>query len=157
MIESTLVYLIKDDDYLMLLRNKKANDINQNKWIGVGGKKESNESFEECAIRETYEETGLSIQSIEQRGMIDFHYEDKESEKIYVYTTRNFTGVIHECNEGQLAWINKNRVLDLNLWEGDRIFLNYILNDKKDLFYLHLFYDKYDKLVKYELGESNDE
>ncbi len=157
MIESTLVYLIKDDDYLMLLRNKKANDINQNKWIGVGGKKESNESFEECAIRETYEETGLSIQSIEQRGMIDFHYEDKESEKIYVYTTRNFTGVIHECNEGQLSWINKNRVLDLNLWEGDRIFLNYILNDKKDLFYLHLFYDKYDKLVKYELGESNDE
>lgn len=157
MIKSTLVYLIKDDDYLMLLRNKKANDINQNKWIGVGGKKESNESFEECAIRETYEETGLSIQSIEQRGMIDFHYEDKESEKIYVYTTRNFTGVIHECNEGQLSWINKNRVLDLNLWEGDRIFLNYILNDKKDLFYLHLFYDKYDKLVKYELGESNDE
>ncbi len=157
MIESTLVYLIKDDDYLMLLRNKKANDINQNKWIGVGGKKESNESFEECAIRETYEETGLSIQSIEQRGMIDFHYEDKESEKIYVYTTRSFTGVIHECNEGQLSWINKNRVLDLNLWEGDRIFLNYILNDKKDLFYLHLFYDKYDKLVKYELGESNDE
>lgn len=157
MIESTLVYLIKEDDYLMLLRNKKANDINQNKWIGVGGKKESNESFEECAIRETYEETGLSIQSIEQRGMIDFHYEDKESEKIYVYTTRNFTGVIHECNEGQLSWINKNRVLDLNLWEGDRIFLNYILNDKKDLFYLHLFYDKYDKLVKYELGESNDE
>lgn len=70
MIESSLVYLVKDNQYLMLLRNKKAHDINQNKWIGVGGKKEKNESFEECAIRETYEETGLKVHFLEHRGII---------------------------------------------------------------------------------------
>ena len=157
MIESSLVYLINDNQYLMLLRNKKTHDINQNKWIGVGGKKEKNESFEECAIRETYEETGLKVHLLEHRGIIDFHYEDKESEKIYVYTSTNFSGLLHECNEGELSWINKNEVLHLNLWEGDRIFLNYILNDKNDLFYLHLFYDKYDKLIEYKLGEDEYE
>lgn len=94
---------------------------------------------------------------LEHRGIIDFHYEDKETEKIYVYTSTNFSGLIHECNEGELSWINKNEVLHLNLWEGDRIFLNYILNDKNDLFYLHLFYDKYDKLIKYKLGEDEYE
>ena len=103
MIESTLVYLIQNDYWLMLLRNKKTNDINQNKWIGVGGKKEKNETIEECAIRETFEETGLKIQSLQYHGLVLFDYEKAETEKIYVYTSNDFTGVIHECNEGTLS------------------------------------------------------
>ena len=150
MIESTLVYLIQNDHWLMLLRNKKINDINQNKWIGVGGKKEKNETIEECAIRETFEETGLKIQSLHYHGVVLFDYEKAESEKIYVYTSTDFTGVIHECNEGTLSWIKREDILNLNLWHGDKLFLNHLFHHFNDLFCLHLVYDKDDSLIHYD-------
>ena len=150
MIESTLVYLIQNDYWLMLLRNKKTNDINQNKWIGVGGKKERNETIEECAIRETFEETGLKIQSLQYHGLVRFDYEKAESEKIYVYTSNDFTGVIHECNEGTLSWIKREDILNLNLWQGDKLFLNHLFHHFNDLFCLYLVYDKDDSLIHYD-------
>ncbi len=154
MIISSVVYLIQNDSYLMLYRNKKKNDLNANKWIGVGGKKESNETIEECAIRETLEETGLQIQILDFRGIVHFEYENKEPEEIYVYTSTSFTGKLCETCEGTLSWIPKAEILNLALWEGDKIFLEYLLQENKDLFHLKLVYDKYDKLIHYELGEK---
>ena len=153
MIESSLVYLIQDDKWLMLLRNKKKNDLNQNKWIGVGGKKLSDETIEECAIRETYEETGLRIQSLDFRGIINFYYENKEMEKITLYTSNDFNGEMHDCNEGTLCWIKQDKILDLELWEGDKIFLKYLFSNKNALFSLDLSYDNNDKLIRSEFGE----
>ncbi len=154
MIISSVVYLIQNDSYLMLYRNKKKNDLNANKWIGVGGKKESNETIEECAIRETLEETGLQIQALDFRGIVHFEYENKEPEEIYVYTSTSFTGKLCKTREGTLSWIPKAEILNLALWEGDKIFLEYLLQENKDLFHLKLVYDKYDKLIHYELGEK---
>ena len=153
MIESSLVYLIQDDKWLMLLRNKKKNDLNLNKWIGVGGKKLSNETIEECAIRETYEETGLHIQNLDFRGVINFYYENKEMEKITLYTSNDFNGEMHDCNEGTLCWIKQDKILDLELWEGDKIFLKYLFSNKNALFSLNLSYDSNDKLIHSEFGE----
>ena len=153
MIESSLVYLIQDDKWLMLLRNKKKNDLNQYKWIGVGGKKLSDETIEECAIRETYEETGLRIQSLDFRGIINFYYENKEMEKITLYTSNDFNGEMHDCNEGTLCWIKQEKILDLELWEGDKIFLKYLFSNKNALFSLNLSYDNSDKLIRSEFGE----
>ncbi len=154
MIQSSVVYLIHHDSYLMLYRNKKKNDLNANKWIGVGGKKESNESIDECAIRETLEETGLLIHTLDFRGIIHFEYENKESEEIYVYTSNDFTGELTTTCEGTLFWIQKDKILDLPLWEGDKIFLKYLLQEKKERFQLKLVYDSNDQLIHYELGEK---
>lgn len=149
MVVSTLCYLEKDNKYLMLLRNKKEKDVNEGKWIGVGGKCEKGESPEECVIRETFEETGIKLESLKMRGVMTFASEGWEDEYIFVYTSDKFSGHITECNEGELAWIDKDKIMDLNLWNGDRIFLDIMINSDK-LFSIKLSY-KGDDIVDKQL------
>ena len=128
--KTVLCYLEKDNKYLMLLRNKKKEDINAFKWIGVGGHIEPYESKEVALIREVKEETGLTIQSYKYRGELIFINNDF-SEVMYLYTSDDFIGEIINCDEGELHWIDKDKIMDLNLWEGDRAFLSLLINTKK--------------------------
>ncbi len=129
MIISTLCYIEKDNKYLFLHRTKKKNDVNEGKWIGVGGRLEPGESPEECVCRETEEETGLVLDSYKMRGVLTFSSEGWEDECIFVFTSNEFHGEERACDEGDLRWIDKESVKDLNLWEGDRLFLPKILDD----------------------------
>ena len=146
MILSTLCYIEKDNQVLMLHRTKKSIDPNGGKWIGVGGKLEQNESPDECIIREVYEETGLHIQP-QLRGILTFILPKWENEITFLYTSNNFEGILKECNEGQLQWIEKNKVLNLKLWEGDKYFLPKLL-ETNDFFTMKLIYDKKDQLLE---------
>ena len=137
---ATLCYLEKDNKYLMLYRNKKEIDINKGKWIGVGGKMEKGETPEQCLIREVWEETGYTLNSYEYRGIVIFNYNEDDPLFMYVYTSSNFSGIEKECNEGDLKWIPKNEILDLKLWEGDKIFLK-LLFENSPFFYLNLNYE----------------
>lgn len=141
---SSCVYLIKDDQWLMLYRNKKDNDINFGKYIGVGGKLKENETIEECAIREVKEETGLTVNSLKKMGDVLFLYPDNE-EMITVYTSSDYKGTLIECDEGTLQFVKQDRILELDLWEGDKIFLNKMM--KNESFHLALQYDKYGDLL----------
>ena len=143
---TTLCYLEKDNKYLMLLRNKKKNDLNEGKWIGIGGGFEQGESPEECAKREIFEETGLDATELNLRGIITFDNDIQETEYMFLFTSKCFSGTLtDECNEGELAWINKYDILSLNLWEGDKYFLELLTTDEP-FFSMKLSYSK-DKLV----------
>lgn len=131
MIMSTTCYIKDGDKYLMLHRTKKEKDINEGKWIGIGGKFEKNESPEECIIREAKEETGLDLKKLDLRGFVTYVSEDWETEYMYVFVSDEFDGELIECNEGDLKWIDKKDLYDLNMWEGDREFLKIILDTKK--------------------------
>lgn len=149
MIDSTLCYIEKDDCYLMLYRNKKKNDLNAGKWIGVGGKCEPGETPDECICREVKEETGLTLTKYQYRGVINFISEAWEDERIFLYTATDYDGEItSECNEGDLKWIPKTEIMNLSLWEGDRYFLEELLKDKD--VNMTLSYDKNDRLVSFE-------
>lgn len=151
MIFSSLCYIEKDEKYLMLHRTKKKNDINENKWIGIGGKFEVGESPEECIIREVKEETGLTLNSYKFRGIITYISKTWETEYVCLFTSDNFSGKLIECNEGDLKWIDKKEVLNLKTWEGDKIFINKIQKDDK-FFTIKFEYDG-DTLLKYDLKE----
>lgn len=140
MIISTLCYLIKNDSMLMLLRNRKKDDVNEGKWIGVGGRLDPKESPDECLTREVKEETGLSLSDYRMRGILSFSSEGYEEELIFLYTSESFSGELSDCNEGELSWIPFSKLPDLNLWEGDRIFLKLLLSDSP-FFTLKLSYD----------------
>lgn len=127
--ETTLCYIEKNNKYLMLHRIKKENDMNKNKWIGVGGKLETGETSDECLIREVREETGLILTSYKHRGDVTFNSTVYESEIMHLYTADKFYGKIIPCNEGVLEWIDRDEVLKLPTWEGDLIFLNLIRTD----------------------------
>ena len=147
MISTTLCYIEQDGKYLMLLRNKKKDDLNEGKWIGVGGKNEPGETPDECVRRETKEETGLTLRSVRLRGVIEFISEKWEDEHMYLYTSSDFEGELTECDEGELAWIPKSEIFRLPLWEGDKVFFNYLLADEP-FFHLELRYDERDELVQ---------
>lgn len=151
MILTTICYIEKNEKYLMLHRTKKKNDINKNKWIGIGGKFEKGESPEECIVREVKEETGLLLKSYRLRGIITYTFTSFETEYMYIFTSDNFEGDLIECNEGELEWIDKEKVMDLNLWEADRIFLEKIEKDS-NFFTMKCEYDG-DKLIRYTLNE----
>ena len=138
---SVLCYIEKDEKYLMLYRNKKKNDVNGGKWIGVGGKLEENESPDEALLREVKEETGLTLTSYRFRGIITFVSDTWEGEYMYLYTADGFDGEIIECNEGELSWIDKSSVLDLPTWEGDRIFLTRLLDNDSEPMFIKLTYE----------------
>lgn len=124
MILSTVCYIEQEGKYLMLHRTKKKNDVNQDKWIGVGGKFEDKESPEECVIREVQEETGLTLQEYQLRGVVTYVADEWETEYMYVFTATKVTGeMASDCVEGDLQWVEKDKLLDLNLWEGDKLFL----------------------------------
>lgn len=139
MLLTTLCYIEQDGNYLMLYRNKKENDINEGKWIGVGGRFEEGETPEECMMREVKEETGLTVESFIYRGLVTFIQEDGIIEYMHLYTINGFSGDLIECNEGTLKWIKKEEVFGLKLWEGDKIFLKLLL-EEKDYFSLKLRY-----------------
>lgn len=144
---STLCYLIRDGKYLMLHRNKEKEDINEGKWIGVGGHNEPGESPEECIKREVKEETGLELKEMDFRGFITFTYGEGVTEYISLFTSCDFSGEETECSEGELKWIDIDKVMDLELWEGDRIFLK-LLQERKTFFSLKLEYDLEDNLKR---------
>lgn len=145
---TTLCYIEKDGKYLMLHRTKKEQDENKGKWIGVGGHFEAMESPEDCVKREVLEETGLTITSFRFRGIITFCL-DGVTEYMHLFTADGFSGSLRSCDEGDLAWIEKEKIPSLNLWEGDRIFLR-LLNEERPFFSLKLIYEK-EKLVAAEL------
>ena len=120
---TTLCYIERDGKYLMLHRTKKENDLNRDKWIGVGGKFEDEESPEDCVLRETLEETGLSLTAFRLCGVITFLSDKWEGEYMYLFHATGFTGELIDCDEGELTWVDKETVLRLPTWEGDRIFL----------------------------------
>lgn len=145
MINTTLCYLEQNGCYLMLHRVKKENDLNQDKWIGVGGKFEDGESPEDCLLREVKEETGLTLTSYRCRGLLTFLSDRWETEYIFLYTADGFTGTLTECSEGNLEWVEKSRIGALNLWEGDLLFLRR-LAEEGPFFSLKLRYEG-DRLV----------
>jgi len=123
---TTLCYIERDGQYLMLHRTMKENDLNHDKWIGIGGKFEDKESPEECVIRETMEETGLTLTSYKYRGIVTFVSDKWETEYMHLFTADGFEGELIDCDEGELEWISKDKLLELTLWEGDKIFLRLI-------------------------------
>jgi 8-oxo-dGTP diphosphatase len=147
MIETTLCYIEQNTQYLMLHRTKKKKDPNSGKWVGVGGKIEKGESVEECLLREVREETGLELIKYQYRAKIYFYSDIYYNEIMHLYTASEFTGDLIECEEGELVWIDKFKVLELNLWQGDKIFIQRLLEDDNKPFILHLYYEG-DKLVK---------
>ncbi|WP_101773305.1 NUDIX domain-containing protein [Peptostreptococcus faecalis] len=152
---TTLCYMEKNEQYLMLHRNKKEKDINKGKWIGVGGKLEKGETPMECILREIHEETGYKAEKCNFKGIIVFNYNDNPSEHMYLYTCSEFTGEMKPCEEGDLKWIEKEEVFKLNLWEGDKIFLDLIKKDSP-FFYLTLDYN-YDDLMNYKIEYEEGE
>ena len=127
---TTLCYIENDGKYLMLHRVKKQNDMNEGKWIGVGGHTENQESPEECLLREVKEETGLTLTSYKFRGLVTFINSECESELMCVFTADGYTGELIECNEGELP-----------TWEGDKAFLNLLLSEEKRFFSVKLQYE----------------
>lgn len=138
---TTICYLEKDNCYLMLHRVKKKNDINKDKWIGIGGHIEDGESPDECVVREAMEETGLTLNSYKLRGFITFVSNCYGSVYMFLYTSDDFSGDMNtHCNEGELEWIKKDKIFDLPLWEGDKVFFH-LLETRKDFFSLKLVYN----------------
>ena len=142
---TTLCYIQKDHQYLMLHRISKKNDVNQNKWIGVGGHFEYGESPEECSIREVKEETGYTLTSYRYRGLVTFVFADIETEYMSLFTADGFEGEQIPCNEGTLEWVDISDLEKLNLWEGDKIFFR-LLEENIPFFSLKLVYNKDGKL-----------
>ncbi len=148
---TTLCYIEKDGKYLMMHRVKKKNDINKDKYIGVGGHFEYGESPDECLLREVKEETGLVLTSYRARGIITFIYGDSVVEYMHLYTADGFEGEIIDCDEGTLEWIDKDAVNELPIWEGDRIFFR-LLAENRPYFSLKLVYSETDKLVDVQIN-----
>ena len=126
---STLCYIEKDDKYLMLHRTVKENDVNKDKWIGVGGHFEYGESPEECLLREVKEETGYTLTSWAYRGIVTFVYGEDVVEYMSLYTADGFEGEPIDCDEGELEWVEKSKIETLKLWEGDKIFFDLLERD----------------------------
>ena len=152
---TTLCYIEKEDSYLMLHRVKKENDINKDKWIGIGGHFENAESPEECLLREVKEETGLTLHSWRFRGLVTFVTLQGVAEYMCLFTSDDFSGELAECDEGDLEWVKKERFPELNLWEGDYIFLR-LLEERETFFSLKLVYDG-DELIEVILDGSKIE
>ena len=137
---TTLCYIRRGNQYLMLHRVKKENDLNHDKWVGVGGKFERDESPDECLLREVREETGLTLTDYRCRGVVTFLSDEWETEYMYLYTATGFTGTIRECDEGALEWVDIDAVPSLPLWAGDRIFFR-LLREDRPWFSLKLRYE----------------
>ena len=140
--ETTLGYIEWNGCYLMLYRNKKNNDPNEGKWIGIGGHIENGETPDDCFVREVREETGIVLNNFTKRGVIDFISDSAENERMHLYTASS------DCNEGTLKWIPKEEILQLNLWEGDKHFLTPLINGDSNI-RLRLVYEGW-TLVKVE-------
>lgn len=138
---TTLCYIENNDCYLMLHRTKKKKDVNKDKWIGVGGHAEGNETPQECLLREVKEETGLLLTSYKFRGLITFISDEYEAEMMCLFTADGYTGELITCDEGELEWVKKSDVPQLPTWEGDAQFLKLLLEDEKRFFAMKLRYE----------------
>lgn len=143
---TTLCHIEKDGKYLMLHRIKKENDLNHDKWVGIGGKFEDKESPEECNFRETLEETGLTLNSARYCGIVTFVSDKWETEYMHIFHSADFCGEIKECDEGALEWVEIEKLYSLPIWEGDKIFLR-LIEENAPFFSLKLEYEG-DKLIK---------
>lgn len=138
---TTLCYLEKDGCYLMMHRVKKKNDVNQDKWVGVGGHAERYESPEDCLLREVWEETGLKLTGYRFRGIVTFALKDVETQYMCLYTADRWEGELNwDCPEGELEWVPKEKVKDLPLWDGDLVFFR-LLEEEAPFFSLKLAYE----------------
>ena len=138
---TTLCYIENEQsEYLMLHRTKKENDLNHDKWIGAGGKFEGNETPEECLLREVDEETGFTLTGYRFRGIVTVVSDEWEGEYMHLFTADKYKGTLRDCNEGELAWVPQKDVLNLNLWEGDHIFLRELMENDR-FFSLKLVYE----------------
>ncbi len=146
---STLCYVESDGRYLMLHRVKKEKDVNKDKWIGIGGGFEENESPEDCMRREMLEETGLFPEELKLRSVVTFVIEGGECEQMFLFKCGSFSGKMTECSEGTLEWIPKEEIYGLDLWEGDRLFLGKI-EDDCPFFTMKLVYDSAGTLLEAE-------
>ena len=144
---STLCYIQREGKYLMLHRTVKKNDVNKDKWIGVGGHFEADESPEECLLREVKEETGYTLTSYRYRGLVTFVSGNGVTEYMSLFTADGFVGEAIPCDEGELEI---DRIEELNIWEGDKIFFR-LLKERQDFFSLKLVYDGSDRLVEVKL------
>lgn len=146
LINTSLCYIEKNDSYLMIHRTKKENDCNKDKWIGIGGKFEEGESPEECACREVLEETGITLNSFEYRGIVTFVSTDEKGvyyELMHLFWSNDFSqngDALPECNEGDLEWVKKDKMNDLPHWKGDELFLDLIARNSP-FFSLKLIYE----------------
>ncbi len=138
--KTTLCYIQKDEQYLMLHRVKKEKDENKDKWIGIGGHFEAEESPEDCLLREVKEETGLTLTKWAFRGIVTFVSDLWDTEYMFLYTADEYEGELKECDEGNLEWIEKSKVYDLPIWEGDKVFFK-LLEDRETFFSLKLCYE----------------
>lgn len=143
--ETTLCYIYGPEGVLMLHRTKKENDINKDKYIGVGGHIEQGESPDECVVREVLEETGLRMRRFRLRGIITFVIDDID-ELTFLYTCDDYIGELRECNEGELIWVKEEKIESLPIWEGDKIFFR-LLQEREDVFSLKLYYI-HDRLIE---------
>ena len=137
--QTTLCYIEKDGCYLMLHRVKKEHDENRDKWIGIGGKFQEGESPEDCLLRETKEETGLTLTDYRYRGLVTFVSDEWGTDQMHLFTAGGFSGDLRECDEGVLEWVPRETLLSLPMWEGDRIFLD-LLERNEPFFSLKLVY-----------------
>ena len=144
-INTVTCYLIRGDEFLLLYRNKKKNDFNKGKYIGVGGHIEEGETPEEAIDREVKEETNLDIISKELRALIIFYFDEFE-EHMYLYTSRDYKGEIKECDEGTLRWVNYHEFNNIPMWEGDKYFIKPLL-DNEPYFEMSFLYQE-DKLIE---------
>ncbi len=140
MINTTLCYIERDGQVLMLHRTKKENDLNHDKWIGIGGKFEDRESPQDCVLREVKEETGLTLTDYRYRGLVTFVSDRWPTEYMHLFTATGFVGTQISCDEGELVWVDRARLLELTLWEGDRLFLR-LLEQQHPFFSLKLVYE----------------
>lgn len=138
-LQTTLCYLEQDGAYLMLHRVKKKNDVNHDKWLGVGGKFEPGEDPLTCAMREVKEETGLTMRAPLYRGIVDFYCAPYPAERMHLFTCTDFTGTLTDCDEGTLEWVPKDAVPQLPIWQGDKIFFR-LLAEGAPFFHLVLTY-----------------
>ena len=138
---TTLCYVEKDGKYLMIHRVKKVNDMNKDKWIGIGGKFEERETPFDCIRREMLEETGLTPNKLSYRGLVTFVSNEFGTEYMHLFHTDDFTGqLVTDCTEGNLEWVDKDKITELPLWEGDKIFLD-LLRQDVPFFSLKLIYE----------------
>lgn len=152
---TTLCYLERGGEYLMLHRVKKENDENKDKWIGIGGKFEEGESPEDCVRREVREETGLTLRSWRFRGIVTFVSDEWGTEYMHLFTSDDFTGELNtDCAEGELLWVERRAIPELPIWEGDKIFLR-LLDEDAPFFSLKLCY-RGDKLVSAVLNGGEE-
>lgn len=139
MINTTLCYILRGDECLMLHRVKKENDLNKDKWIGIGGKFEDKESPEDCLVREVREETGLTLTRYAYRGIVTFVSDRWPTEYMHLFTADGFTGQLKTCDEGELEWLPWSELTRIPHWEGDEIFLR-LLEQDEPFFSLKLCY-----------------